>query len=231
MTATRALRLATAAVLAALAAPFVVAGPAAAHVSVSPEQAVQGEFTRVAFRVPAESDTASTTKVEIFLPENAPIPSVSTQPVAGWSVAVQRRTLEPPIESHGSQVSEVVSALTWTADNADAGIGPGQFQEFPVSLGPLPEVDRLVFKALQTYSDRTVVRWIEEPASGEEPENPAPVLALVPAAAPVPGTGGSGGPAGGGDGAALGLAIAGLVVGAAGLVLGGLAFMRTRRTS
>lgn len=37
----------------------------------------------------------------------------------------------------------------------------------------------MVFKALQTYSNKEVVRWIEEPAEGgEEPESPAPVLAL-----------------------------------------------------
>ena len=39
----------------------------------------------------------------------------------------------------------------------------------------------MVFKALQTYSDGNVVRWIEEPVDGgEEPEHPAPVLAAEP---------------------------------------------------
>jgi hypothetical protein len=39
-------------------------------------------------------------------------------------------------------------------------IKPGQFQEFDVSLGPLPNVDQLVFKALRYYSDGDTVRWI-----------------------------------------------------------------------
>jgi hypothetical protein len=45
-------------------------------------------------------------------------------------------------------------------------------------------VPQVVFKALQTYSDGTVVRWIDEPTTdGTEPEKPAPVLKLTPAAA------------------------------------------------
>lgn len=37
----------------------------------------------------------------------------------------------------------------------------------------------MIFKAIQTYDNKEVVRWIEEPkAGGEEPDSPAPVLAL-----------------------------------------------------
>ncbi|GAA2700943.1 YcnI family protein [Micromonospora olivasterospora] len=217
-----------------------VAAPAAAHVSVNPKEATQGGYSRFAFRVPNESDSASTTKVEVVLPENAPVGSVSTMPVPGWTVAVEKRKVDPPVEVHGSQVAEAVSKLTWTA-TGDAAIKPGQFQEFPVSMGPLPQVDTMVFKALQTYSDGSVVRWIEEPTpGGEEPEKPAPVLTLTaatpsagasaPAAAPVAATSDDGDDdSAGGAGTALG--VAGLVAGLAGLVLGGLAFARTRRTT
>ncbi|MEH0818644.1 MULTISPECIES: YcnI family copper-binding membrane protein [unclassified Micromonospora] len=235
-------RPATAAALAFAAVTTAVlgfAGPASAHVTVNPTDATQGSYGRFAFRVPNESDTASTTKVEVVLPENAPVGSVSTMPVAGWTVAVEKRKVDPPVEVHGSQLTEAVSKLTWTA-TGEAAVKPGQFQEFPVSMGPLPQVDRMVFKTLQTYSDGNIARWIEEPTpGGEEPENPAPVLALSPASAaaasPAPGAS----PAGqaeadddddeGSDGAATGLAIAGLVAGLAGLLLGGLAFARTRR--
>lgn len=214
------------------------AGPASAHVTVNPKEATQGGYARVAFRVPNESDTASTTKLEVVLPENAPVGSVSTMPVPGWTVATEKRKVDPPIEVHGSQLTEAVSKITWTA-TGDAGVKPGQFQEFPVSMGPLPKVDSMVFKTLQTYSDGNISRWIDEQApGGEEPESPAPVLTLT-AAAP----GGSAAPASAaavaapddddddedGNGLAVGLGVAGLVAGLAGLVLGGLAFTRTRR--
>ncbi|MFC0005705.1 YcnI family copper-binding membrane protein [Micromonospora siamensis] len=218
------------------AAVFGLAGPASAHVTVDPKQATQGGYARVAFRVPNESDTAATTKVEVVLPENAPVGSVSTLPVPGWTVAVEKAKVDPPIEVHGSQLTERVSKLTWTAAG-DAAIKPGTFQEFPVSMGPLPKVDTMVFKTLQTYSDGNVVRWIDEPTpGGAEPESPAPVLTLT-AAAPSGSAAPAAAPAGSDDadeadddstGLAVGLGAAGLVAGLAGLVLGGLAFRRTR---
>jgi len=239
-------RSAVALVLGAVAAAvFGLATPASAHVSVNPAEATQGGYARLAFRVPNESDTASTTKVEVVLPENAPVASVSTMAVAGWTVATEKRTLSTPLEVHGNQISEAVSRITWTA-TGDAAIKPGQFQEFPVSMGPLPEVDRMVFKALQTYSDGSVVRWIEEPPAngGEEPPNPAPVLKLVPAAAAASPSGNPAAqpaqpsqPAPGYDagddsgGPALAVSVAGLVAGLAGLGLAGAAFARTRRSA
>jgi uncharacterized protein YcnI len=214
-----------------------IATPASAHVTVNPKEATQGGYARLAFRVPNESDSASTTKVEVVLPENAPVGSVSTMPVPGWTVTVEKRKVDPPVQVHGSQVTEAVAKLTWTA-TGDAAIKPGQFQEFPVSMGPLPQLDTMVFKALQTYSDGTVVRWIEEPTGGEEPDKPAPTLKLTaaastgdstPAAAPAAGGDDDDDDSDGGAGTALG--VAGLVTGLAGLVLGGLAFARTRRTA
>jgi uncharacterized protein YcnI len=212
---------------------LVLAGPASAHVTVNPREAVQGGYAKVDFRVPNESDTASTTKLEVFLPENAPIGSVSTQPVPGWEVAVEKGAPATPITAHGSPVTEVVKKVTWTAA-AGSEIKPGTFQEFPLSLGPLPETEQLVFKALQTYSDGEIVRWIDEPvAGGEEPESPAPVLALAAAAdasaAPAAdeAAAGSATSSEGDSGPALGIAIAGLIAGLLGLVLGGLAFTRS----
>lgn len=219
---------------------FGLAAPAAAHVTVNPKEATQGGYGRLAFRVPTESDTASTVKVEVTLPDDAPVASVSTMPVPGWTVSIEKRPVNPPVEVHGSQVSEVVSKITWTA-SAGAAIKPGEFQEFPVSMGPLPEVDRMVFRTLQHYSDGNVVRWIEPPPAGggEAPNDPAPVLTLTPAAAEGASPAASAPAADdqaagsteddGGSGAALGLGVAGLVAGLAGLVLGGLAFVRTRR--
>ncbi|GIG86229.1 YcnI family copper-binding membrane protein [Plantactinospora endophytica] len=237
----RAARAAALVLGAAVVGVFGLASAASAHVTVNPREATQGGYGRVAFRVPNESDTASTIKLEVAFPEDAPLASVSTMPVPGWTVAIEKRKVNPPVEVHGSQVGEVVSKITWTAP-ANAGVKPGEFQEFPVSMGPLPEVKQIVFRVLQHYSDGETSRWIEPPAAdGTEPENdPAPVLKLLPAAdgGDAPSTAGpavvqqpaaSASEEDEGNSAALGVAIAGLVAGLAGLALGGLAFARTRR--
>ncbi|MFJ5273609.1 YcnI family protein [Streptomyces sp. NPDC088358] len=153
--------------------------PAFAHVSVQPEGvAAKGEYAVVDFKVPNERDDSATTKVEVNLPTDHPLASVMPQPLDGWSVKVTRSKLAKPLTLHGEQISEAVSKVTWTATGK--GIEPGFFQKFPLSVGQLPEdADELVFKAIQTYDNKEVVRWIEPQKEGaEEPENPAPVLAL-----------------------------------------------------
>jgi uncharacterized protein YcnI len=215
-------------------------GPAAAHVTVNPREAVQGGYAKLAFRVPNERDNASTTKLEVNLPANAPIASVSVKPTAGWTVVVERAKLATPIKTDDGEPTEAPSKITWTATSPDAAIKPGQFQEFEISGGPLPQVDQMIFKALQTYSNNEIVRWIEEPANGAELEHPAPVLKLTKAAtaqggAPVNANANlavSGGSTGEGrTGWALGLGIAGLVAGLAGLVFGLLAWRRSGRAA
>ncbi|MER5407007.1 YcnI family protein [Streptomyces sp. NPDC002769] len=158
--------------------------PAFAHVSVQPEgPAAKGGYAVVDFKVPNERDDSATTKVEVNLPTDHPLASVMPQPLDGWSVKVTKSKLAKPLTIHGEQISEAVSKVTWTATGK--GIEPGFFQKFPLSVGQLPEdADELVFKAIQTYDNKEVVRWIEPQKEGaEEPENPAPVLALSAASA------------------------------------------------
>ncbi|MEW2396580.1 YcnI family protein [Streptomyces sp. NPDC046862] len=163
----------------AASAVVVLSSPAFAHVSVAPEgTAAKGGYATVNFKVPNERDDASTTKLEVTLPTDHPLASVQPEAVDGWKVEVTRSKLDKPLDLHGEKIDEAVSKVTWTATGK--GIEPGFFQKFPLSVGQLPEdTDELVFKALQTYSNKEVVRWIEVPKEGEEePENPAPVLAL-----------------------------------------------------
>ncbi|MFK8847931.1 YcnI family protein [Streptomyces sp. Ac-502] len=167
---------------------LLLAGPAFAHVSVQPGQAEQGGYATINFKVPNERDNASTVKLEVTLPTDHPLASAMPQPVPGWKVDVTKSKLDKPLETHGKKLTEAVSKITWTADGSK--IEPGQFQQFPVSVGQLPKADKMVFKALQTYDNDEVVRWIEPTKEGgPEPENPAPVLELTPASGDGHGSG------------------------------------------
>ncbi|SNT47902.1 Uncharacterized protein YcnI [Asanoa hainanensis] len=154
-------------------------GPASAHVTVNAASATQGGYAKLAFRVPNERDNASTVKVEVNIPPETAIASVSVRPTPGWTATTEKSTLPTPLKAHGQDITEAITKITWTAA-AGNEVKPGQFQEFEVSAGPLPEVDQIVFKALQTYSNNEVVRWIDEPTTdGTEVEHPAPVLKLA----------------------------------------------------
>ncbi|MCX4549475.1 YcnI family protein [Streptomyces sp. NBC_01387] len=156
---------------------LLVSGTAFAHVTVQPQgEAAKGGYATIAFKVPNERDNAATTKLEVNFPTDHPLASVMPEPVPGWQVKVTTSKLAKPVTLHGKQIDEAVSKVTWTGGK----IEPGQFQQFPLSVGQLPtDTDQLAFKALQTYSDKEVVRWIEEQKPGaEEPQNPAPVLTL-----------------------------------------------------
>ena len=163
--------------LAAGAALVLPATSALAHVTVNPREATSGGYAKLAFRVPNERADASTTKLEVNLPADHPFASVSVRPQPGWTYKVDKTTLPTPIKVHDNDVSEVVSRITWTGGE----IKPGEFNEFEVSVGPLPDdADSITFKAIQTYSNGEIVRWIEEATpGGSEPERPAPVLKLT----------------------------------------------------
>ncbi|NKY85518.1 YcnI family copper-binding membrane protein [Nocardia veterana] len=141
------------------------AGTAAAHVTADAPGATQGGYAVVTFRVPTESATASTTKLTVALPQVA---SARTEPLPGWTAKVEKND------------KNQFTSVTWTAAPGNPGITPEQFQRFAVSVGPLPKQDKISFPATQTYSDGKVVNWNEPmPAGGDEPEHPAPTVALA----------------------------------------------------
>ncbi|MBM7368686.1 YcnI family copper-binding membrane protein [Gordonia hydrophobica] len=199
-----------------VAASMIGVGAASAHVTAQPGEAKQGGYAVVTFRVPNESDTASTTRVEISIPTEHPLTSVRTTAVPGWSAQVTKTKLDKPVDNHGKSIDEVVSSVIWTADQGNAGIAPGQYQDFPLSMGRLPETDQLMFPATQTYSDGKVVKW-DEPSTGDaEPERPAPTVELTADDADSDA-----------DGGVDGLAITAIVLGALGALIGVAAFIRS----
>jgi uncharacterized protein YcnI len=145
---------------------------ASAHVTVTPDAAAPGSYALVTVKVPNESDTATTNRVEIFLPKDTPFTSVRFVPVPGWSAELVRETLPEPVTVGESEITEAVTSVVWTAQPGSE-IAEGSLQLFPLSLGPVPDVGSLLLPADQGYSDGTVVSWNEE---GDDAEHPAPVL-------------------------------------------------------
>lgn len=217
---------------AAAAAVLLLAVPALAHITVTPDSAPAGSAAVLTFHVPNEEARADTTKVDMAIPTRHPIADVLVKPVPGWTISIKTITLAKPIVTDDGKFTQAVSEVIWSGGK----IAPGQFQDFSITTDPLPDgVSALAFKALQTYSNGDVVRWIDLPQPGQPaPDHPAPVLTLTKAAATthtaaLPGAPVSPGP--GSNGTALALGAAGLAAGLLALVVAAVSLRRARASS
>ncbi|MEH1166074.1 DUF1775 domain-containing protein [Micromonospora sp. CPCC 205539] len=183
----------------ALTAAGLLLWPGLAHagdVSTTPTSARQGDAVRLEFTVPEERAGTKTKQIEVRLPADAPVAEVYPMSVDGWAPRISSRTLDQPVAGiHSSGVSTVTTAVTWVRVG-DVGPGPARLA---LSMGPLPQAEKLTFEVLQTYADGTVVRWAD--ATGA---HRAPVLTLLPAVPGATGHGGHGGHGGPAAGAATG---------------------------
>ncbi|MHC5795837.1 YcnI family copper-binding membrane protein [Lacisediminihabitans sp. FW035] len=207
--------------LLAIAAPLA----ASAHVEVTPNTAAAGTYADITFRVPTESATATTTKVEVDIPAATPFASVSYVAVPGWDVQLVSETLPKPVTVDKAQLTEAVTKVIWTAQPGSE-IKTDEIREFTLSVGPVPETGKIVLNALQTYSDGSIVKWT---GTGENADHPTPVLyvndppvddhdadaVVTPSAGHDSGTAATSST----DTLARVLGIGGLVVGAVGIVL------------
>ncbi|MBC7632341.1 YcnI family protein [Aeromicrobium sp.] len=170
-------RLRSAALISTTTALVSIAGPASAHVSVWTPDALRGGFGKAVFRVATESETASTKKVVVTLPEDTPFAFVSAGYKPGWKAAIAMVKLAKPTKVGEFTLTKAARTVTWTTTGD--GIPPSQFDEFSISGGPMPQSKDISFVATQTYSDGEVVAWNQPQKGDTEPEHPAPVLALT----------------------------------------------------
>lgn len=153
-----------------------IAAPATAHVGVSTTDATQGGFGKAVFRVPNESDKATTTKIVVTLPDATPFAFVTVGAKPGWKAKLDTQELAKPTKVGDFTISKAVRTITWTAESG--GIGVGEFDEFALSGGPFPKAKSITFNVEQNYSDGEISDWNQVAEGDTEPEHPAPVLAL-----------------------------------------------------
>jgi periplasmic copper chaperone A len=159
-----------------------LAAPAFAHVTTDPSSAPQGGEITLGFRVPNEVAGANVVRVDLQIPTNPPLLGIDTEPVYGWTSTVTQVTLNPPVQTDDGPVTQAVNEISWVAPSG-GGTPPGSFQEFYILVQQLPtNATQVVFKAVQTYSNGDVVRWIDPVVAGQpDPDHPTPILTLVPA--------------------------------------------------
>jgi uncharacterized protein len=166
-------------IAAVAAGALAIAGMAQAHVTVHPNVLPAGGFTVIDVRVPNERPAAGTVKVAVQLPPGFIFLSYQSTP--GWTTKVLYRKLVKPVTVFGEKFTREVDQVVWTSRGA--AIRPGQFMDFPLSVA-MPNGKKgtlLTFKAVQTYSNGEVVRWIGPPSA----DQPAPQVMLAAANDPI----------------------------------------------
>jgi uncharacterized protein YcnI len=246
----------SAVVAAGVAALSVVGALAAdAHVSVSADTTAAGAYALLTFGVPHGCDGSATTKIAIKIPDQ--VTSVTPTVNPNWDVQKVTAAVNPPItDSDGDRITERVDQIVYTAKAplaADLRDALVLSVRIPDAAG-----QTLSFPVIQTCEVGETA-WIEQPVAGQpEPAHPAPSIEVTAAtgdghhgagaagadaasaeqSAPASATETAAAPtssaqvattaADSGSGA-NGVAIAGLVAGVIGIVVGGLALVRTRR--
>lgn len=225
--------------------------PASAHVTVTPSDTAAGAYTVLTFSVGHGCEGSPTTAIDIQIPEgiNAVTPTRNDY----YDVAKRAEQLNPPVaDAHGNEITERIDTVTYTA-RTPLPDGFRDTFELSVQLPEDAEGETLLFPVIQSCV-KGETAWTEVAADGQSEDDldsPAPLLVVTEAgegghhgaaeeeseddaAEGVSVTEASGEPlteAADGDDSGNGLAIAGLVAGVGGLLLGGAALARGRRTA
>jgi uncharacterized protein YcnI len=211
-------------------------GAASAHVEATPDSTAANSYSLLTFSVTHGCSGSPTTSLKITLPEelNSVTPTVNPN----WTISESTEKFTTPRTlADGSKITERTSAVTYTAKTP---LDPHQRDTFTLSL-QVPDTagKTLYFPTLQTCEKGTT-DWKDIPAAGaseDSVQSPAPSLTVTAADATAAGHGSHGATDGatassgdnaGNDGAAW-PAWLGFGAGVAGLVLGGLAFVRSGR--
>lgn len=223
---------------AALAVVGVTALPASAHVTVTPDTTAAGAYAVLTFSVGHGCEGSPTTGLTIAMPEEIPAVTPSVNP--GWTVEKVTQKLDEPLEdAHGNQLTERVAEVVYTA-RTPLRDGFRDTVQLSVQL-PDTEGETLAFPVVQTCV-KGETGWTETAAEGQDPEDlesPAPLVTITEASgeghhaeaeaasADATDSGGTTATEEDDDSGARGLAVGGLVAGVGGLLLGGLALVRS----
>jgi uncharacterized protein YcnI len=222
------------------------AAPAQAHVSGTPSVANAGSYTVLTMSVPHGCEGSPTTRIEIQVPESVLSVTPTRNPLYDLEATIEQLD-EPVSDAHGNEVTERTGSIVYTAKEP---LPEGQRDTFELSFQvPDAEGELLAFPTIQTC-EQGETGWIEVPSEGqdaEELEYPAPAFEILPAGDDA--HGGSDEEASETDAEATADATddtqeaaattegtsavgwAGLVLGALGLLAGGTALARSRKTT
>ena len=165
---------------AAVAAAFLVAVPAYAHVELETDKAPAGSSFKAVLMVPHGCTGSPTVALKVQIPEG--VVHAQPMPKPGWTVKTVVKKLDKPVQYYSTTLTEDVREIEWSG-----GSLPDAYYDEFVFVVHLPDQPGAVvrFPTVQQCA-QGVHRWIEIPAEGQDAEElkePAPAVTLGPKAA------------------------------------------------
>jgi len=142
---------------AALVAFLTVTSSAFAHAALSPPVAETGVLQQFTLAVPTEKAGATTTEIQLTVPNGVAIDSFEPEP--GW-----KRT----VSSSGSGEAAIVNTVTWSGGT----VPTDEDSVFRFQATLTGGSKTYTFGVRQTYSDGSVVEWTGD----ENSDTPSPVI-------------------------------------------------------
>jgi uncharacterized protein YcnI len=165
--------------MAALAAVALVAAPAGAHVSGTPSETAAGSYTVLTMSVPHGCDGSPTTKIEIQVPESVLSVTPTRNPFYDVEANIEKLD-EPVTDAHGNKVTERVGTVVYSAKQPLPD-GQRDTMELSFQIPEGTEGETLAFPTIQTC-ETGETGWVELPEEGqseEELEHPAPMFEVT----------------------------------------------------
>jgi uncharacterized protein YcnI len=185
-----------------LVAALALAPSVFAHAELFPSSVPSGDGQLLMLTVPNEKDGASTTEIQITIPDGFDLEHAA--PVPGWTATVSGEHEENGEMGGGN-------SITWKGKLSGEELAVLPFTGVPKNPGEYK------FDVRQTYSDGSVVEW----SGSEDSDTPA---ARIEATAGESSSGGS-------DDSTKTIGIIALVLGGVALVVGGAALVSGRRST
>jgi uncharacterized protein YcnI len=141
------------------------AAPAAAHVTLDPNEAVVG-WQQYGINIPNEKDMP-TVELRLIVPDGVDVMGIL--PIAGWTHTEKTVPAEKTASMDDESPTERITEITWSGGK----INPGEFMTFRISTRYEGNPAELTWKAYQKYSDGTIVAW---DGTGDEPAPKVTIL-------------------------------------------------------
>jgi len=162
---------------------LMLANLAQAHTVLEYPVATAGQSYKATFQVGHGCGVSPTRQIVVDIP--AGVQGAKPMPKAGWRLEITRNKLVQPYISHGRNVTEDVTRISWTAKTAEDMLPNGQYDEF-VLVGTLPDQAGMMYWPVQQWCEQGRMDWTDIPQPGQklsDLKSPAAALELMPGAA------------------------------------------------